>query len=261
MKEEEGNPDRYYTKEYYNGKSDYSYLDERDSLNFHAHVWRARLKRIASFIPPPADLLDVGCSFGGFALETARAGYRASGIDVSAYAVEEAAKRGLNAYRADLEDHPFADESFDVVTMIEVVEHISQPKRAFESLAKLIRPGGLLVIQTANFDGLQAKRLGSNYNYYLPGHLFYYSKGNLRKILTEHGFSNLYFFHGVEFGLIPKLKKSRGDFKKWTDYLRWFRIALYHCKSKFAFGGFAWTSSMVVYAIRDSRQPADRAGR
>ena len=62
------------------------------------------------------------------------------------------------------------------------------------------------------------------------------------------GFDSIIVFQPVEFGLLPKLKKSRGSFLSPWDYRAWARIAAYHWLSKIHFGDFALTSSMVIYA-------------
>lgn len=246
------NYDSYYDEGYYSGRSDYSYQDERESLPYHRHVWNARLKNIARYIKPPARLLDVGCAFGGFVEAARDFGYESAGLDVSPFAAEEGKKRGLDLHQGRWERGIFPDNSFDIVTMIEVVEHLFDPQEAFGALHDMIRPGGLAIIQTANFEGMQARRAGSDYHYYLPGHLHYYSKKNLQMALRKHGFSRFRVFHPVDFGLLPKLRKSAGGFTRLSDYLSWFRIARYHLLSKVAFGNFALTSSMVLYAFRDT---------
>lgn len=243
--------DQMYDEDYYNGRSEYSYKDERKNEKYEAYVWRARLKRIAEFVPAPADFLDVGCAYGGLALEARAAGYSAKGLDISKHAVAEARKRGLDAKQGRITDHLFPSGSFDVVTMIEVIEHLEDPVSAIESLSRIIRPNGLLVVQTANFAGQQAVKEKDSYHYYLPGHLFYFSRSNLTELLHRHGFSRVVFFPGVEFGLLPKILKSRGSFQKPSDYLKWIRMSSYHAMSKIALGDFAMTSAMVLYAIKD----------
>lgn len=99
-------------------------------------------------------------------------------------------------------------------------------------------------------NGKQAKDLKENYEYYMPGHLSYFTAANLTMLLKTAGFSKIKIYYPVEFSLLPKLLKSRGSFKKFSDYKAWPRISSYHIKSKLHFGNFAMTSSMVVYAVK-----------
>jgi SAM-dependent methyltransferase len=173
--------------------------------------------------------------------------------------VEYARQQGLQVLRASPERIPDFDRmnGFHIVSMIEVIEHLPDPRAALTELARVMHPEGLLIIQTANMDGLQAKRAGEAYHYFLPGHLVYFSRKTLTRLLLECGFENTAIFYPCEFGLLPKLKKSRGNFKTLPDYRAWFRIAWYHLRSKIHWGDFALTSGMVVYA-RKIRAPGDR---
>ena len=242
--------EKLYTKEYYSGEAKYSYQDERSSQKFHNFVWQARLKNIARFIPPPADFLDVGCAFGGFLQTANNFGYRTQGLDISAYAVKHAQSQGLKVQQGTLEAGAFPAQSFDIVTLVEVIEHLADPHRAMQALSEILRPKGMVLVQSANFLGWQARWAKAKYHYYLPGHLFYYSTRNLRLLFKNYGFGHFRFFRGVDFGLWPKLRKSQGQFSSAWDYLRWLKIAGYHYMSRIAYKDFALSSSMVMYAFK-----------
>ena len=260
-------------------KKNYRYCDERQQESANQLVWQSRLKKLAQYIPPPARLLDVGCAFGGFVHSARKFGYQAWGIDVSDYAVAQGQKRGLPILKAKLESlsdsmrlHGQSPEKkmdkqkkallwskfamnipFDIVTMIETLEHIADPNQAFRALNRLLSPRGLLVIQTANFAGWQAKHAGCSYHYYLPGHFFYYSKENLVQILERYDFSLQRFYHPVDFSLSAKIKKIYNLQKKRGSLLRNISKGLwYHLISFLAFGNFAMTSSMVLYLRKNS---------
>lgn len=235
-----------YTEEYYSGKSEYSYRDERRTEKYDAYVWDARIRNIKKFVPT-GNFLDIGCSFGGF-LERARVyGYNPYGIEISEYSSDFARKRSIPVYTGNFLDADYQNEFFDVITMIEVIEHLEEPRLVFEKLYRYLRKGGVAVLQTANFEGKQAMKEGKNYHYYLPGHLYYYSRSNLIEFLSVAGFRKFKMYYGVDFPLYAKLLKSRGSFKTWLDYKKWIRISLYHWKSQIFRGS---TSSMVLYAFK-----------
>ena len=100
--------------------------------------------------------LDVGCGAGLLAEPLARLGARLTGLDASpelvAVAREHARSGGLEIdYRAgELGD---LDEQFDLITCMEVIEHVADPAAFIEALAKRLAPGGLLVISTPNATG------------------------------------------------------------------------------------------------------------
>lgn len=241
--------DSLYGEEYYSGEADYSYHDERKKEEFARHLWRARIKKLSRHAPA-GNLLDVGASFGGL-MAAAREHFTPFGIEKSEFSGQYAGHRFPGqVHLGTLENHPFKPGQFSVITMIELIEHLKDPASALKRCYDLLKPGGILLIQTANMDGLQARLLKETYAYYMPGHLSYFSARNMEKALLEAGFSRVSFFYPVEFGLIPKLRKSRGDFTSYSDYRRWLRIALYHLAGKAHTRYRSLTSSMVLYAWR-----------
>ncbi|MDX1957934.1 MAG: class I SAM-dependent methyltransferase [Leptospiraceae bacterium] len=235
-----------YNEEYYTGKSEYKYKDERKTEKFDTYVWDARLRNIKKFIAS-GNFLDIGASFGGFLARAKFFGFTPFGVEVSKYSAEYAKQRGIKIYNTEFLKADLEENFFDVVTMIEVIEHLDKPKEVFEKLFRILKPNGLLVLQTANFEGKQAMQEERNYHYYLPGHLVYYSRSNLERILQNVGFRKTIMYYGVDFSLLAKLKKSRGSFQNISDYKNWFRISYYHLKSKLWKGS---TSSMVMYAVK-----------
>lgn len=238
-----------YSEEYFKGGADYSYIDERKIKEYSAYVWDKRVKVINRYIKN-GNFLDIGCSFGGL-LESASEFYTPYGIEASEYAYSHASSTfGSQIHHGTIENHPFEKNFFSVITMIELIEHLENPLFAIKECFRLLRDDGLLVIQTANMAGQQAKKLGKDYEYFMPGHLSYFTKSNLTQSLRSAGFRKIKVFYPVEFGLIPKLMKSRGSFKTVSDYKAWLRISSYHLKSKIHAGNFAMTSSMVIYAFK-----------
>ncbi|EMY61587.1 class I SAM-dependent methyltransferase [Leptospira terpstrae] len=238
-----------YGKDYYQGKADYTYIDERENKKYFQYVWKARVRNIQKYVSS-GNFLDIGSSFGGF-LESAREeGFQVQGVEISEYASRYANENGIPTFQGSLLDAIFPNDHFSVITMVEVIEHIEEPNHFFKELTRILKPGGLLLLQTANFDGWQAKSEGSNYHYYMPGHVYYYSDTILKKILTNLNFNHFVSYFGVDFPLVAKLQKSRGSFQNWKDYFQWIRISYYHFKSKWKRKGFPITSSYVLYAFK-----------
>ena len=239
----------FYTKEYYGGSANYSYIDERTNEKASAIVWDKRIETLHKYVPS-GNFLDVGAAFGGL-MKAAGRFYKMFGIELSPYAAEHAANiSSATVHQGTLDNHPFNKNFFSAITMIELIEHLKNPVKAINECFELLHKGGVLVIQTANMAGLQAVLKKDKYGYFLPGHLSYFSKSNLTSALLKAGFLQVKAFIPVEFGLLPKLKKSAAAYKSIWDYRHWIRISLYHAVGKLHIGNFSPTSSMVLYAFK-----------
>ena len=183
-------PDRVYDAGYFAGAQvDRGYDDYGDLEASLRLTFARRLARI----PRPAGrarLLDVGAAYG-FALDEARrAGWEATGLEISAPAVRRAAAlaRG-RVVVADAAAAPFASGRFDAVTLWDVLEHLPQPHAAVSEMARLLRPGGRLVLSTGDVGSLVARLSGARWHLYtIPEHLFFYTRRSLRALLEAHGF-------------------------------------------------------------------------
>ncbi len=136
----------------YTAVEDETYVEERHGreLTFRHHL--RQVERIVG----PADgraLLDVGAYIGVFVEVAAAAGWRAQGVEPSAWASAEARRRGLAVHAGTLESAALPPESFDGVTMWDVIEHLSDPAAELERYARrLLRPGGWLVVHTMDIS-------------------------------------------------------------------------------------------------------------
>ncbi|MCX7882066.1 MAG: class I SAM-dependent methyltransferase [Brevinematales bacterium] len=241
----------WYGEGYYTGQGVYTYQDERQNKHASMAVWKARVRALKRMDKSKGEKrwLDVGCAFGGLLEGAVAFGYEPYGLEVSEYAGGYAQQIFPGRiWIGNVEDYVLPKDFFSVVSMVEVIEHLGHPLRALENIYHALQPGGVLLVQTADMDGLQARLKGSSYHYYLPGHLSYFDRHNLASALKRVGFSRVKFVGGVEFGLLPKLVKSRALFRSIWDYRHWVRIALYHMASKVTIGPWHLTSSMVMIA-------------
>lgn len=103
------------------------------------------------------QLLDVGCGPGALAQELADSGYDVTAVDFSPPRPSQAPGL-LGSIRADLASPlPFADASFDVITCIEVVEHVEDQFHLIREIARVVRPGGLVIVTTPNVLNLASR--------------------------------------------------------------------------------------------------------
>jgi len=137
------------------------------------------------------SLLDIGCNIGLFMKVAQHAGFDVKGIELNA----DCALYGREKFHLDidtryLEDIVFPDETFDVITLFDVLEHIPDINSFIDELRRILKKGGLVVIQAPNLDSLMAELTKDKW-YWLtpPDHLYHFSPGTITKFLRAHGFS------------------------------------------------------------------------
>jgi 2-polyprenyl-3-methyl-5-hydroxy-6-metoxy-1,4-benzoquinol methylase len=142
-------------------------------------------------------LLDIGCGSGTF-LHLAQAhGYIPHGMDISAKAVEIAHRQyGYPARQGEIGSSIWDDCRFDFITMFHVLEHLREPRQALRYAGRLLRPGGLLLIQVPNISSMQARLFKTRwYGLDVPRHLINFTPEALGILLQEMGF---------DFKLVPR---------------------------------------------------------
>jgi 2-polyprenyl-6-hydroxyphenyl methylase/3-demethylubiquinone-9 3-methyltransferase len=131
--------------------------------------WLARAR--AALVPPAsredALLVDLGCGAGLLAPHLAGKGYRHVGVDLTRSALDQAAAHGVTVLQGDAVAVPLADGCADVVSAGELLEHVPDWRRVVAEACRLLRPGGLLVLDTLN-DTLLARLVAVEIGERLP---------------------------------------------------------------------------------------------
>jgi SAM-dependent methyltransferase len=138
-------------------------------------------------------ILDIGCSSGAF-LGTMKGGsWKLFGIDMEASTAEKAkAATGAEIFVGEALDAPFPDESFDVITGFDVLEHVYHPNAFLTKILQWLKPGGIVYLGLPNIDSWEARALGTFwYGLELPRHLSFFSPRSLRHAMTSLGFQEL----------------------------------------------------------------------
>ena len=170
---------------------------------YHAEVDEAerrrtfarRLREIEALKPERGRLLDVGCSKGYFVEAARDAGWDAVGVELNRNAVEEARSRGLDVRHGDLAGQDFAEASFDVVTLFDLIEHSPDPVATLAQCRRLLRPEGFLIVTTPDVGGLVprvtynlfGRTLGAWGHPTPPGHLVEFSRRTLLQAIDRAG--------------------------------------------------------------------------
>jgi len=136
--------------------------------------------------------LDIGCSSGDYLAYLRTLGWKVYGIELDEEAARYAQEHFGIDVRAGAAEHilnEFPDMSFDVVTMWHVLEHLFDPSSVLAEVHRVLRPGGILMLEMPNFDSLWASILGEYwFPLEIPRHLYHFSPPTLRAMLTKTGF-------------------------------------------------------------------------
>lgn len=146
-------------------------------------------------------LLDVGCAAGYF-LESARErGFAPFGIEYAQFSAAVAREKfGSEAVETGtLETTRFPDGSFDVITMIDLLEHVTDPAAALTRARKLIKPGGIIVVVTPDTDALTNTIMGRRWTHYKKEHLYYFNRRSLGFLAGRAGLDVRSYGHGLKY--------------------------------------------------------------
>ncbi|OGS19002.1 MAG: hypothetical protein A2219_04335 [Elusimicrobia bacterium RIFOXYA2_FULL_50_26] len=169
----------------YRQLEDNEYLLEDDCRSMTAHLSLMTIKRHVK----KGTLLDVGCATGIF-INAAGINFEVCGIEPSEWSAR-VARTALGeeaVITGTIETAPIRKAAFDVVTFIDVIEHLHDPKAAIAKAKTLLKPGGLLYLVTPNVRSLSAMLLGRYWWGYRPAHLYYFSVSTMQRLLEENGF-------------------------------------------------------------------------
>lgn len=124
---------------------------QNDPKSFNAYMPRLRdeYKVIEPLLKKNDYILDVGCRNGAFLEILKNNGYEnLLGIDICTEAVEETLSKGIECIEYDIqEDDVFTPETFDVITLFHVMEHISNPIRTCDKVHKILKTDGIVFIE------------------------------------------------------------------------------------------------------------------
>lgn len=147
------------TQQYYDRFSE-TYDDERHR-GYHRLIDELELELVRRY-GAGKDVFEAGCGTGLLLREAAEVARSAVGLDLSRGMLTPARARGLRVVQGSLTDVPLPAASFDLVYSMKVLAHVQPIERAIAELARLVRPGGHLLLEFYNPMSLRylAKRLG-----------------------------------------------------------------------------------------------------
>jgi len=142
---------------------------------------------LAQKFVPNGSWLDIGCGAGLLLTLAQQAGYTGEGIELNADRRAAAAEvTGLPMHGLPVEDVHFIDNSFDVISLINVFSHLTSPAATLAELRRILKPAGVLVIATGEMTaGIQKSHM---YNWNLGDHLYFLGDRTMERYGEKVGF-------------------------------------------------------------------------
>jgi 2-polyprenyl-3-methyl-5-hydroxy-6-metoxy-1,4-benzoquinol methylase len=189
----------------YDTGRDFYFDTVNNEVNENIDNYLRRCRQFNSSSQEKLRLLDIGCGVGILLARANRSGFMCEGVEICdplAKATEE--KVRCKVHRAFLRDAGLSDNSFDVITMYDLIEHLPEPLDEIYRAYQLLRPGGILFILTPNNDALLRRVAKWAYQFsfhqfkkpmrtlYYSHHLSYFNRDSLTRLLRQLGFEILH---------------------------------------------------------------------
>ena len=158
------------------------------------------LKTLLKYRLPPAKVLELGCSHGSFVALMRQAGYDAAGVEMSPWVVEFGQKTfGVPIAVGPVEALGLQPGSLDVIALMDVLEHLPDPTATMRHCLELLKPDGLLLIQTPQFkEGMRYEALVESRSPFLDQlksdeHLYLFSERSVTALFRQLGAEHIQF--------------------------------------------------------------------
>jgi 2-polyprenyl-3-methyl-5-hydroxy-6-metoxy-1,4-benzoquinol methylase len=171
----------------------YDYLAERFTRqNSYLRIINKSKNYLPNFQPNQSKFLDVGCGLGYLMDAAHDARFDVRGVEFNEAALK--ILKGKYVFKAECCDIlDYKEKNFDVVAMMDVIEHLLNPFATVSKLNKILNRDGILIITTMDSDGLVSRILGTKIEDFrrVKEHLFFFTRKSLRTLLEKNNFEIL----------------------------------------------------------------------
>jgi len=136
--------------------------------------------------------LDVGCASGAMLIALRNRGWRVIGQDIGGAYEEYYRTLGIPYHRKAVKDLELEDASLDLCTMTHVIEHLADPGAALDQVARLLKPGGRLLLMTPCCGTIGAWLSGKTW-FYMSEHVQYFTPASPQLLASRSGLTPLYW--------------------------------------------------------------------
>jgi len=216
-----GTKENSFSEEYYRDvqKEAFAMQEKNYLLDPSLVIYKSGLNKIENFTSG-RRLLDVGAGLGAFMKLASDFGWKVEGVEISPFASEFIRKRyGFKISSKDLLSAAYTESSFDAITFWDVIEHVETPKESLKKAYDLLKPEGILLVATDNYNSLLSFLARALYFFgpgifryhagrvFLPYNKIYLNKDYAYKLIEKIGFQ-VVFLRKIQYPL-SKLKLSK----------------------------------------------------
>lgn len=181
--------------EYYESEDYISHTDSKRNLfekvyhTVRSISLKKKLKLINSFTSEEKKLLDIGCGTGDFLKTAQQNNWHVSGIEPNKEVREIANKKTNNSVFETAQLLKFEPNSFDVISLWHVLEHLPNLEEQIAIFKKLLKPNGTLIIAVPNYKSYDAKHYKEFWAAYdVPRHLWHFNQASISKLVSAASF-------------------------------------------------------------------------
>jgi 2-polyprenyl-3-methyl-5-hydroxy-6-metoxy-1,4-benzoquinol methylase len=162
-------------------------------------------------------VLDIGCATGLLLNHLRQQGWKPTGVEICSASAQYAREKfSLTVHEKPLEDVGFEANSFEIVHLSHLIEHVPDPRGLVEEIYRILVPGGYVVLTTPNHGGVTVRYYREKWRSLIAQHLHLFSKKNLKKLLADTGFE---IKKQVSWGSIPVENNPNPRIKRLADRL------------------------------------------
>ena len=167
------------------------------------------LKRLEKMEKPDKSILDIGAASGIFLNLAREYDYEVAGIEPSQYLVGEAKKLfNIDLFQGTI-DLFKSDRTYSIIALVDILEHLADPRQFMKQLPPLLKDHGLVVLVTPDINSLAAKIFGKKWWHYRIAHLNLFNKPSITRLLEQNGFDIIgfhrYAWHFSSFYLLTRI--------------------------------------------------------
>lgn len=176
---------------YYEIAEDPLYLSEQPARQITFNRYLQKLEKI---YPQKGNLLDIGTNTGLFVYVAQKNGWDAIGIEPNRWGVNYARRMyKINIINKSFTANTFTPESFNVITMWDVIEHFTNPPEEMRKVYRCLKTGGVFAFSTVDPNSLFAKIMGTRWSWYMEMHRVLLGRAAAKRFLLEAGFKRIIF--------------------------------------------------------------------